>query len=141
MICGDGIHQVFAVLLLLLIPAAVLFALKMKLDKQLNEDGEQSEIDAAAAAKVRTKPECYSREFSPKSMNFRHADDAASSWLLGLSMLNLPCSSLASPCTCVAFVQMRRPAGRFQVTAGEGIVAKVMAMNPMKGFGSSGAED
>lgn len=24
----------------------------MKLDKQLNEDGEQSEIDAAAAAKV-----------------------------------------------------------------------------------------
>jgi hypothetical protein len=63
MICGDGVHQVLAVLLLLLIPAAVLVALKMKLDKQLNEDGEQAEIDAAAAAKVRAKSECYSREF------------------------------------------------------------------------------
>jgi hypothetical protein len=56
MICGEGIHQVLAVLLLLLIPAAVLFALKMNLDKQLNDDGEQSEIDAAAAAKVCRQP-------------------------------------------------------------------------------------
>ena len=50
--CGTGVHQVMSVLLLLLVPVAVVFALNMKLDKQLNEDGEKSEIDAAAAAKV-----------------------------------------------------------------------------------------
>jgi hypothetical protein len=31
--------------------------------------------------------------------------------------------------------------GRFQVTAGEGVVAKLMAMNPMNGLGDKGGED